>query len=427
MDCENHPRWATSCSENPWLELAWRLLLFLRLPPSLVGRDRYGSRWRSEPSSTCASLPTASGSRTLVRRLRVEKNEHVGPRCTWFRRREAKPRRLTYATRIFNRPLPASRAAVVPRREAPHVPRFRFRSPAGDGDGRRRRGAVAIDFVADGRRALRMVEGLDVASPTWPRSRSPRRKPAKNRRRRSSSDAGKPGRPTRLFVQDVPSGALPRTSVPARALRFGLRLVPRRQESLVYSASAAGEYLENWRSRLYTISADGGEPLVLVGRDGMNSEPRYSPDGRLRRLHFDRRCRSDDLLPGTSRRELRGRRASSADGRRHLGARGPWEPSSRSLLFVPNEATGRGGERMFEQPVFRVDLEGKTEVVSYGCRRGFFPERRARTGAALAFRSVGPRDAGDVAAMDLKIGHVANAHPREPASSRTSTSDRSKS
>jgi dipeptidyl aminopeptidase/acylaminoacyl peptidase len=80
-----------------------------------------------------------------------------------------------------------------------------------------------------------------------------------------------------------------------------------------------------------------------------------------------------------------------------------WEPSGRSLLFIPNEATGRGGEHMFEQPVFRVDLEGKTEVVTSGAVVAFCLSSSA-DGARLAFRSVGSRDAGELAMMDLGSG-----------------------
>jgi dipeptidyl aminopeptidase/acylaminoacyl peptidase len=212
--------------------------------------------------------------------------------------------------------------------------------------------------------------------------------------------AGRPGRPTRLFVQDAEGGVAGAVSPPEHYVS-SLDWSPD-GKTLAYSASAAGDYLENWRSRLYTVSAEGGEPVILVGRDGMNSEPRFSPDGRLVAFTSTGGVPRMISSPG-----LYVVSASGGDPRPLTGGdtwvrEVAWESSGRSLLFIPNEATGRGGAKMFEQPIFRVDLEGKIGIVSPGAVA--FSLSASSDGGRLAFRSVGPRDSGDVVLLEVKTG-----------------------
>ncbi len=376
------------------------LLLFLLLPA-----------WASSRPATVSDLmavrtvvdvrisPDGERVAYVVSEASLEKNEHV---ATLYVVSSAggEPRRLTHTTRLFNRPLPR--------------PELRW-SP----DGKR---LSFLAFVSDLPQAMAMdAEGGEP----WPLTSSPTgvaryewskdstriaymaAEPEPEEETRQKADktfvvrAGRPGRPTRLFVQDAGGGAS-RTLSPAAHYVSSFDWSPD-GKSLVYSASAAGEYLENWRSRLYVISAEGGEPLVLVGRDGMNSEPRYSPDGRLVAFTSTGGVARMISSPGLHVVSAAGGEPRPLTGADTWVREVLWEPSSRSLLFIPNEATGRGGERMFEQPVFRVDLEGKTEVVTTGAVVAFSLSSSA-DGRRLAFRSVGPRDAGDVAAVDLRSG-----------------------
>ena len=117
--------------------------------------------------------------------------------------------------------------------------------------------------------------------------------------------AGLPGRPTRLFVQEADGGA-PRTLSPAEHYVSSFDWSPD-GKTLVYSASEAGEYLENWRSRLYTISAEGGAAggPRRPRRDELRA-PLF-PGRPLRRLHLDRGRAANDLIRGTPPGERRGR------------------------------------------------------------------------------------------------------------------------
>jgi dipeptidyl aminopeptidase/acylaminoacyl peptidase len=327
----------------------------------------------------------------------LDKNEHVA--VLWLVPYEGgEPRRLTHSTRIFNRPLPR--------------PELRW-SPDG-------RLLSFLAFVSDFPQVMAMdARGGEpwalTSSPTgvgryeW--SGDSRRiaylaaepEPAEEAREKQEKTFvirfGKPGRPNRLYVKDVDSAEV-RAVSPLEHYVSGFDWSPD-SGTLVYSASAAGEYLENWRSRLYTIPADGGDPSLLVGRDGMNFEPRFSPDGRF--VAF--------ISTGGVPRMIStpGLHLVSAAGGEPRALTGPdtwvrevlWE-SSQSLLFVPNEATGRDGDRMFEQPLFRVDLEGDTGILSPGA--AVFSSSASADGSRIAFRSVGPRDAGDVVAKDLQSG-----------------------
>jgi len=328
----------------------------------------------------------------------LEKNEHAATLYV-VSSSGGEARRLTYTTRIFNRPLPR--------------PELRW-SP----DGRRLSFLAYVD-------ELPQVMSMDAnggephpltSSPTgiaryeWSKDSSrlayvaAEPEPEEEKRQKQEKTfvvhAGRPERPTRLFVQEV--GGVPRALSPLEHYVSSFDWSPD-GKSLVYSASGAGAYLENWRSRLYTIAAAGGEPSLLVGRDGMNSEPRFSPDGQL--VAFTSTGGVPRMISSP------GLHLVSATGGDPRPLTGPdtwvrevlWEPSGGSLLFIPNEATGRGGARMFEQPIFRVGLDGETDVVTPAPVVAFSLSASAE-GSRIAFRSVGPRDAGEVVVRDSRTG-----------------------
>jgi dipeptidyl aminopeptidase/acylaminoacyl peptidase len=329
----------------------------------------------------------------------LEKNEHIAA-LYLVSSAGGEAKRLTHTTRLFNRPLPRPELRWSPDGERLSFLAFVAELPQ----------VMAMDAAGGEPRPL-TSSPTGVARYEWSKDSTrlaytaaepePPAEVLQKQEKTFVVRAGTPGRPTRLFVQEVEGGAAQVLSPPGHYVS-SFDWAPD-GKTVVYSAAGAGEYLENWRSRLYVISAEGGEPVVLVGRDGMNSEPRFSPDGRLVAFTSTGGVPRMISSPG-----LHLVSASGGDPRPLSGAdtwvrEVAWEPSGRSLLFVPNEATGRGGERMFEQPIFRVDLEGKTEVVTSSPVVAFSLSASG-DGSRLAFRSVGPRDAGDVVLLDRKSG-----------------------
>lgn len=310
------------------------------------------------------------------------------------------PLRLTYGTRVFNRPLPHPEL-----RWSPDGTKISFLGFVGNLPQ-----VMAMDAAGGEPHAL-------TSSPTgvtvyeWsPDSRrlayvasEPESEEDVQRKREKTFviHAGRPAPATRLFVQDVGADH-PHALSPPEHYVSSLDWSPE-GKTLAYSAASGTEYIDLWHTRIYTIPAGGGEPHLLVGTDGMNGEPRYSPDGR--RVAFISTGGVAQLISSP------GLYVVSADGGepRALGGADTWvrellwEPGSRGLYFVPNEATGRGGEHMFEQPVFRVDLDRQSTIVTPG-KVVAFNESLSRDGKRLAFRSVGPRDAGDIVVMDLDSG-----------------------
>jgi dipeptidyl aminopeptidase/acylaminoacyl peptidase len=310
------------------------------------------------------------------------------------------PRRLTHGTRIFNRPLPRPEL-----RWSPDGTKISFLGLVENAPQ-----VMAID--ADGGEAYPVTSSpAGVVQYAWSResdrlayiASEPESEEDARRRKEKTFviHGGAPAPPSRLFVQDVSSHET-RTLSPPEHYVSSLDWSPD-GETLAYAASTGANYIDQWRSRIYTVPAEGGEPRVLVASEGMNGEPRYSPDGRS--VAFISTGGVAHLISAPGLYVV-----SSAGGEpRTLGGGDTWvreflwEPGSRAIYIVPNEATGRGGEHMFEQPVFRVDLDGKSEIVTPG-KVVAFSESLSRDGKRLAFRSVGPRDAGDVVVMDLDSG-----------------------
>ena len=384
---------------------AWALPALLR--PSGFGGPAEASRRRATISDLMAvrtivdARISPDGKRVayVVSEASLEKNEHVAVLYV-VSSAGGEARRLTHTTRIFNRPLPRPEL-----RWSPDGNRLSFLAFVADLPQ-----AVAMD-AAGGEPWALTSSPTGVARYEWSKDSTrvayvaaepePEEETRQKQEKTFVVRAGRPARPTRLFVQGAGGGAL-RTLSPAEHYVSSFDWSPD-GKTVVYSASVAGEYLENWRSRLYTISADGGEPAVLVGRDGMNSEPRFSPDGSLVAFTSTGGVPRMISSPGLHLVSASGGEPRPLTGSDTWVREALWEPSGRSLLFIPNEATGRGGEHMFEQPVFRVDLEGKTDVVTSGAVVAFCLSSSAQ-GDRLAFRSVGSRDAGELAMMDLRSG-----------------------
>lgn len=333
----------------------------------------------------------------------LEQNEHVAVLFVVPAGGGA-PRRMTHGTRIFNRP--------VPRPELRWSPDGTRLSLLAFVDDRPQVMAMAADggepcpltFSPTG--VVRYEWSPDSKRLAYIASEPESEEDARQKKEKTFViHAGRPAPPTRLFVQTLGQAG---GSHDTRALSPPEHFVSSLDwspdgKTLAYSASRGAEYLDQWQSRIYIVPAEGGEPRVLVASEGMNGEPKYSPDGR--RVAFISTGGVARLIsaPGLYVVRATGGEPRPLGGRDTWVREIAWDPGSEALYYVPNEATGRSGEHMFEQPVFRVGLDARSEVVTPG-KVVAFSESLSRDGKKLSFRSVGPRDAGDVVLMDLDSG-----------------------
>ena len=211
-----------------------------------------------------------------------------------------------------------------------------------------------------------------------------------------------PDRPARLVVQDVGSEApsAPRPLTPETHYVDSFAWSPDGRE-LAYSAAPRSGFDAPYAARIHAIDASGGEPRPVVDRDGMNTAPRYSPDGRT--LAF---------ISTSGRAEIMAPRSLT-----FVPARGGaprvvalddawvnelvWAPDGQSVYLEANDGTFSRREHMFEQPIVRVGVaDGHAERVEGGGLVAFALSL-SRDGRRLAYKNVLPRSMGDVTVLDL--------------------------
>jgi dipeptidyl aminopeptidase/acylaminoacyl peptidase len=311
------------------------------------------------------------------------------------------PLRMTYGTRIANRPLPApllrwspdgttiSFLALV--NEVPQVVAIDARGGEPRPITVSKDGVVSYAWAPDGRRIAYV--SLEPAS-------------AEEERRRKDRSyvihVDRDERPTRLWVQEVvdATGGAARSLTPRAHFVHALDWTPDAAQ-IVYSASSRTGFLAPYHTRLYRVAAAGGEPQALVDRPGMNTSPRCSRDGRwVAFVSTDRQMgvmatRGLYLVPaagGEIRYLTRTLEAWVGEFE--------WTPDSASILVLPHEGTFSHAEHMFEQHIIRVRLEdGRAEALTEGPAVTYSLSTSA-DGARLAYRSVAPETMGDVVVME---------------------------
>jgi len=308
------------------------------------------------------------------------------------------PLRLTQQTRIFNRPRPRPELRWSPdgrlisflayANDLPQV----FALPVGGGEPRALteapEGVIAYEWSPDATR-------IAYISPEPPSAEEQRHRKEKS----YVIEVDRPERPPRVWVQDL-KGRSATALTPLGHYVTGLSWSPD-GSFIAYSAAPRSGFSAQFETKVYTIPAGGGSPVARVDRPGMNTSPKYSPDGKW--LAFI----STDGQPAMI--SVWGLHVVPASGGpvKNLSAltgswvgEFTWEPSSRSIFYIPNEGTGQRGARMFDQPVTRVLLTGETEALTEASSVNFSLSL-SRDGKRLAFRSVRARDMGDVYVMDL--------------------------
>jgi dipeptidyl aminopeptidase/acylaminoacyl peptidase len=355
------------------------------------------------------------------------------------------PVRLTHGTRIFNKPRPHPRL-----RWSPDGTRLSFLAFAGDLP------QVHVLDVRGGEAQAVTTSPQGVSDYVWSPDGTrlaylaPDPPSAEEERRRKDKtfvvEVDRQDRPPRVWVQELAGGAARAVSPPTHFVA-ALDWSPD-GASIAYAAALRPGYVGQFHTRIYAVPAAGGEPRVIVDRDGMNMSPQHSPDGRW--IAFISSGGRPEMVSTWSLHLAPAAAASGGTGSEPIRDLTPdtwvaeftWAPDSLSLVAVPNASPEQRGARMFEQPLLRLWLNGRREELTARkpSRRSDQPARKssrltdqparepdrpwppvnyspsfARDGRRLAFRSVAPLDMGDVFVLDLP---AAAAGPADTAPRR---------
>jgi dipeptidyl aminopeptidase/acylaminoacyl peptidase len=226
---------------------------------------------------------------------------------------------------------------------------------------------------------------------------------------------GAPERPTRLWVQPLHApadGGLrageARVLTPATHYVDSFSWSPDGQQ-IVYSAAPTTGFTAPYYTRLYAVSLAGGDARPIVDRNGMNTSPQVSPDGKL--IAF---VTTSERMGIMAPRGLAVVPASGGDRARirshSLGGAWigemTWARDSRSIYALMNEGTFATGAHMFEQPIVRVWIEdGRAERVISGPTVDYSLSLSG-DGKTLAYRAVEPRTMGDLFVLDTGTGRT---------------------
>jgi dipeptidyl aminopeptidase/acylaminoacyl peptidase len=129
-------------------------------------------------------------------------------------------------------------------------------------------------------------------------------------------------------------------------------------DTLSYQFNGAGFVHDRFR-RLWTVDVESGEPRLLTRGNHHDADPRWSPDGKTiafvsdRHPNADLGWRTDIFLVDADGGEPR--QLSGGDGRQQWGAP-EWAPDGRSLAVIGNRDWKRGV--LYQASVWRLPVDG---------------------------------------------------------------------
>jgi dipeptidyl aminopeptidase/acylaminoacyl peptidase len=222
-----------------------------------------------------------------------------------------------------------------------------------------------------------------------------------------------PERATRLVLQRAEQPGALRFLTPPSQYVDALSWAPDGSE-IVYSASSRTGFTAAYDARIYAVSLTGGGSRTIVDRKGMNTGPRYSPDGQ--QIAFISTNGATGVMANRSLTVVN----ASGERIRTFGMDDAWvneyvwSPDSRSIYLQANDGTFGRGEHMFEQPVVRLSVaDGRAERLGTGPTVAFSLSLSAN-GRKIAFKSVEARAMGDIVVMDTNNGRATTITDSNP-------------